>query len=238
MRVAILQPMYIPWMGYFGLIGNVDVFVFLDDAQFEKQSWQNRNRIKTPSGPQWLTIPVHYSFGQHIREVKVDSRGHWRKDHRKAFQFNYAKASFFREYQELLERMFDSPGDSLAGFTVHGIRLLCEALGIRTPLRFSSEFGVRASKTARLCSLLKKIGATEYVSGPAAKEYLDTASLHRQGIKVYWWEYAVPEYPQLFGAFVSHLTVLDLLLNAGPESGKYLSQGSSAALVGDSFPSA
>lgn len=223
--VAIVQSNYIPWKGYFDLIRRSDAFVLYDDVQYTRRDWRNRNRIKTPNGLQWLTIPVEVKgkYTQEIREVKIaDDR--WRDDHWKTLHHAYSRAPFFKSYADRVEALYrGADSEWLSEVNRHFIEGICELLGISTEIRWSSEFSIQAGKSERLLGICRELNATVYLSGPAAKSYLDESLFASAGIGVEWMDYSgYPEYPQLYGPFEHGVTVLDLILNAGPHAGQYL----------------
>lgn len=227
MKAVINQPTYIPWMGYFAMIDVADIFVFYDDVQFEAQSWQQRNRIKTGNGIQTLTIPIKRSFGQKINEVQINTDIVWRKNHWRSIEQAYSKAPFWNPYGHYVEEMYQIYFLRLCDLTIYSIRWLSELLDVAQP-RFikSSELqGITGQKTDRVLSVLKKVGADEYISGPAAKAYLDEDKFKKAGIKLTWFEYEHPVYPQIRREFVSHLSVLDLLFNTGGEAIEFIRRG-------------
>ncbi len=218
-RVAILQSNYIPWKGYFDLMNLVDEFIIYDQVQFTKNDWRNRNRIMTPSGPAWLTIPVSHSFGQSIEETRI-SDGRWADKHWKTFQTYYAKAPFFPSLAPLLMETFAACREEvlLSAINLRFIRLVAELLGIGARIVSSREYELAGDRCERLTSLCRQAGATEYLSGPAARDYLDEELFAESGIAVRWMDYSgYPEYPQLHAPpFVHEVSVLDLLFNVGP----------------------
>jgi hypothetical protein len=223
--VTIVQSNYIPWKGYFDLIRRSDVFVLYDDVQYTRRDWRNRNRIKTPNGLQWLTIPVEVKgkYTQEIREVKIaDDR--WRDEHWKTLRHAYSRAPFFKSYAERIEALYrGADSEWLSEVNRYFIEGVCELLGIRTDIRWSTEFSNQAGKSERLLGICRELNATAYLSGPAAKSYLDEGLFASAGIGVEWMDYSgYPEYPQLYGPFEHGVTVLDLIFNAGPDAGQYL----------------
>lgn len=232
MNCVILQPSYIPWRGYFHQIRKADVFVFYDDVQYDRHGWRNRNRIKTPAGPKWLTIPLH-STGKGIEETRIcDMRtveeANWRARHLQAIRHNYARARYFDCHREMLARWYAEPAPLLADFIIGTTIELARVLGItNTQFLRSSTLGCAGTKTERLLQILLKLGATHYISGPAARDYLDVALLNTHGIEVEWMTYQYPEYPQLYPPFDSQISALDLLLNTGPAAARYISGSSS-----------
>lgn len=220
--IAILQSNYVPWKGYFDLIASVDEFVLYDDMQYTKNDWRNRNRIKTPQGPQWLTVPVGQDIDRRIRDVTLQD--HWQAKHWKTLQANYSRAPFFAEIAQWLQPLYlqESHGH-LSGLNRRFMEAICDYLGIRTRLSNSWDYAMGEGKTERLVRICAQAGATEYVSGPSAKDYIDRAQFEAAGIRLTWFDYAgYPEYPQLWGPFEHAVTILDLLFNCGPEAGRYM----------------
>ena len=221
MRVSINQPAYLPWLGYFDRIAKSDLHIVLDHVQFEKNSFVNRNRIKTANGLVWLTVPVRTKgkFGElPISEVSIDNSASWRRKHWKSLQLNYARAPHFGDYRGFLEEAYSKLWVSLLELNMHFIRFLLEKLDIQTPLVFSSSLKPQETKSRLVLELCQKAGATQYLSGSLGRDYLDLPSFRDQGIEVEFQDYEHPEYPQLHGPFAGHLSTLDLLLNCGKES--------------------
>ncbi len=227
MNCVILQPSYIPWRGYFHQIKKADVFVFYDDVQYDHHGWRNRNRIKTPRGLKWLTIPLR-STGEQWRtssicEMQISPDGNWSRKHFETLQHNYSKAPYYSDSLPMLKRWYENPPTRLADFTIETTIELARQLGIEaTQFMRSSTLGCSGSKTERLLEILQKIAATHYISGPAAKDYLDVALLNSAGITVEWMVYDYPEYPQLFPPYEPQVSALDLLLNTGPQAGRFI----------------
>jgi hypothetical protein len=220
MRIAITQPTYLPWLGYFDLVDQVDKFVLLDTVQFEKQSWQQRNRIKTPTGLLWLTVPVVFRgrLSQRIVDVEIRDVEFWR-DHLRAVELNYRRAPFFDAYYPALSGLLPSAssGLRLAELTIGLFRWLAEALGIMTPVVRSSELTVNGKRTHLLAEICSLSGATTYVSPLGSADYLlsDLPILTDRGVNVVFQHYEHPKYRQLFPPFLSQASVLDLLFNEG-----------------------
>jgi hypothetical protein len=219
MRCAIVQPSYIPWRGHFDLIRRSDVFVFYDDVQYDKRGWRNRNRIKTPHGAQWLTIPVHAGGAQTehipINAVAAAQDG-WPRRHLRALENSYGRAPHFDEYRGWLEGVYAAPAALLADFTIALTIDIAQLLGIRgTRFIRSSELQASGRSTARLIDVLKRVGATRYLSGPSAKSYLDAEQFAAAGIALEWMDYQHEEYPQLYPPYDPHVTILDFLFMTG-----------------------
>ena len=224
-RVAIVQSSYIPWKGYFDLIRAVDEFILLDDVQFTKRDWRSRNRIKTKDGLAWLTIPVQTKgrFTQSIRDTRV-SDPEWGTKHWQTIQASYARAPFFRDYAPCIEPVYRQPPSEFLSEINHAFILaIGRALGIRTPITWSSDYAARSDRVERLVDLCRAAGATAYLSGPSARDYLDEAAFRAAGIAVECADYAgYPEYPQVHPPFAHYVSALDLLFCTGADAPAYL----------------
>lgn len=224
-KIAIVQSNYIPWKGYFDLIAAVDEFILYDEVQYTRRDWRNRNQIKTPHGVQWLTVPVKVKaqFDQTISETEVDG-ARWAKDHWKALLQNYRPAACFKEIASWLEPLYQT--ETLTHLTHVNHRFMnaiCAYLGITTPLRHSRDYPLSEGRSERLADLCVSAGGAEYVSGPAAKDYLDETVFVDRGVKLTWFDYmGYPAYPQLWGEFVHEVTILDLLFNCGKKAPHYM----------------
>lgn len=220
MKLGVIQSNYIPWRGYFDFIRSVDLFILHDDLQYTKQDWRNRNKIKTPEGTRWLTVPVGGNQGPAvlIQDTEISRDHKWIGQHCNLIQEHYRKAPFFERYFPRFGEILKSNHRTLSQLNFDLIQWLCGELSIATPIRFSSEYHLTGAKTERLIDLAKKTGATSYLSGPAAKSYLDEPLFEKAGVKLEYKTYNYSEYPQLYGPFEPSVTVLDLLMNCGPES--------------------
>jgi hypothetical protein len=225
-RIAIVQSNYIPWKGYFDLIAAVDEFILYDDAQFTKNDWRNRNRIKTPAGPAWLSIPVGPAIHRRIRDVAVVGTD-WRTRHWKTLQANYGRAPGFSETADWLEPIYLAGGETaLSAINRRFIEAICARLDIRTRISWSWDYRLDGDRVERLAGLCEQAGADAYLSGPAARQYLDEEVFRRRGITVGWFDYAgYPTYPQLWGDFCHEVSVLDLLFNCGSQARRYMKCG-------------
>jgi hypothetical protein len=230
--VAIVQSCYIPWKGYFDLMASVDEFILYDDRQFTKRDWRNRNRIKTPQGTQWLTIPVETKgrYEQRIDETVISEPG-WAQQHWKTLTHTYAAAPYFADYREQLETLYTGATDErLSLVNRHFLDALNGLLGITTTLSWSTDYEAEGARTERLVSLCRAAEATHYVSGPRAREYMDEAAFADAGIEVSYFDYSgYPEYDQLHPPFDHAVTILDLILNTGPEAASYMKVVGAAA---------
>jgi hypothetical protein len=227
MNCVILQPSYIPWRGYFHQIQKADVFVFYDCVQYDDRGWRNRNQIKTRTGIQWLTIPVHSKGVQTsatpIKDIHIVWDSPWNKKHWGAITQNYGKAPHFKRYAPLLQSFYGRQDVLLADFTCDLTIALARELGIlHTQFIRSSSLPVQGNKTDRLLDILTRLGATHYVSGPSAKDYMELDKFAAAGISVEFMVYEYPPYPQLQGVFEPAVTILDLLFNVGPDAPKYI----------------
>jgi WbqC-like protein family len=227
MNCVILQPSYIPWRGFFHQIQKADVFVFYDDVQFDKRGWRNRNRIKTPQGSKWLTIPVHSRGHQiectPIHEIEMCHDENWSRKHWLTLQQHYGKAPYFERYGELLERFYSRHDRLLADFVIDlTIQIACE-LGVRNTRFFrSSALGATGVKTDRLLNILSKVGATHYISGPSARDYIEIEKFAAAGMTLEFMTYDYMEYPQFYPPFDPQVSILDLLFMTGPEAPRFI----------------
>lgn len=225
-RVAILQSNYIPWKGYFDLIRSVDEFIVYDDVQFTKNDWRNRNRIKTRAGTQWLTIPVLASghFGQTIRQTMV-KEPRWAKAHLQTILQTYARAPFLPQYRSRLEESYAAAAalDHLSEINRLFLDLFCELLDIRTRITSSEQYVMEGDRTERLVGICRQAGASAYLSGPAAKEYIDESKFREAGLALEYADYSgYPEYNQPYPPFEHGVSIVDLVLCTGPDATKLM----------------
>lgn len=225
-RVAVLQSNYVPWKGYFELLASVDEFILYEDAQFTNRDWRNRNRIKTPNGLSWLTVPVQTKglSRQAIRDVRI-SDSDWQSHHWKQLEWNYRKSLAFEDVSDFVKGLYlNANTENLSVLNRTFIEQISCFLGLETRLTTSGEYSlISDDRTEKLISLCKGAGASVYVTGPKARAYLDEAKFHEAGLEVEWFSYGpYREYPQLFGTFVHEVSILDLLLNCGVDSREYL----------------
>lgn len=222
-KVAILQSNYIPWKGYFDIIAAVDEFILYDDVQFTKNDWRNRNQIKTPQGVQWITVPVGQGIMRRVRDVELPN-GRWQAKHWKTLETNYRRAPHFKQIAEVFEPLYMQRQHShLSALNRELIETVCSYLGITTKISNSWDYQLVEGKNERLLDLCAQAGATEYISGPAAKDYIDESLFAERGIKLNWFEYSgYKEYLQLWGEFVHGVSILDLLFNCGKDAPTYM----------------
>ena len=225
-KVAILQSNYIPWKGYFDIINMVDEFILYDDMQYTRRDWRNRNKIKTFGGVKWLTIPVNVKgkYYQKINETEVN-RSDWAEEHWKTIRYNYAHAPYFDELSPWLGDLYQKAGSltMLSDINYLFLSEICRYLGIRTKLSWSSDYELIDGKTERLAALVKSAGGGFYLSGPAAKDYIQPEVFDEYGIELAYMDYGgYPEYPQLHGDFTHQVSILDLLFMEGPSSTAFM----------------
>ena len=224
-KLLITQSNYIPWKGYFDSINTVDEFVVYDDMQYTKRDWRNRNQIKTPQGLFWLTIPVVVKgkFFQKINETQVSEKN-WGNKHWKTIATNYSNAPYFKEYKDVFENLYkDDTFCNITDININFIKTINSILGINTKITDSREFEIIDGKTERLIDICKKCNATDYYSGPAAKDYMDEGLFKNNNINVHYFDYSnYSVYPQLFGDFSHFVTILDLIFNTGEKAKNYM----------------
>lgn len=225
--VVVLQPGYLPWLGFFDQLRRSDVFVYYDDVQYDTHGWRNRNRIKTAHGALWLTVPVRHSgLGlPRVMDVEIDSRTPWARKHFQSIRQAYAGAPFLMRYAPALEELWQRKWERLVDLDFAAAALMAGWLGLERRIYRSSALGIAGGQSERLVRICLHFGAATYLSGDAAREYLDVALFETHGIAVEWQRFSHPVYPQLHGAFMPYLSALDLLLNCGGDSPAML-QGS------------
>jgi len=226
-KCVILQPSYIPWRGYFDLIHRADVFVFYDDVQYDTRGWRNRNRIKTAQGTKWLTIPVRKHGAQTesipIHRIAIDPSSQWPRQHLATLAHSYANAPHFDDYREWLDRVYAAPPPLLGDFAIATTIDIARMLGITsTTFLRSSTLGIGGGKTERLVNIVRRVGATEYLSGPSARDYIEADRFEDAGIALEYIEYGYPEYPQLHPPYDAQVSILDLLFMTGNDAPNYI----------------
>jgi WbqC-like protein family len=224
-RVAVIQSNYIPWKGYFDIINLADEFVLFDDVQYTRRDWRNRNQIKTAQGPKWLSIPVATKgkYLEPIKEIRTTGDA-WRKSHWAALAESYAEAAHFATYAPAVEELYRGAADPhLSRINHHFLRGICDLLGIRTTLSWSSDYELVEGRTRKIVEICRQAGASDYLSGPSARAYLEEDLFRASGITVTYMDYAgYRPYRQLFPPFEHAVTVLDLLFNEGPAARDYM----------------
>lgn len=226
--LVVLQPGYLPWLGFFDQMRRSDVFVYYDDVQFDKHGWRNRNRIKTPAGPLWLTVPVLHTGLSETRVVDalIDGTSKWARTHVKSVRQYYAKAPFTARYLPELEALLEREWTHIAALDLAVVDLMARWFSLAPTIHRSSELGIGGDKSERLLNLCRHFGANRYLSGDAAKDYLDVDLFTRHGVAVEWQSFQHPTYPQQHGDFLPFMSALDLLLNCGDDSVSILERGS------------
>ncbi len=222
--VVILQPGFLPWLGFFDQMFRSDVFVYYDDVQFDKHGWRNRNRIKSPSGPAWVTIPVLHSskHGQRIVDTEIDNQQNWSRKIMGAIRQNYARAPYAGDYLAELEGVLTKSWRFLVDVDLAVVEVMCRWLDFQRPMFRSSELGIEGDKSGRLLAICQHFSASKYLSGNAAEDYLDVGLFRAAGIALEWQNFTHPTYPQLHGDFIPYLSALDLVLNVGSNSNSVL----------------
>ena len=219
-KVAILQSNYIPWKGYFDIIRSVDLFIFHDDLQYTKGDWRNRNKIKTPNGIKWLTIPCGTNEKRLICEVEITDHS-WQKQHWNLIQMSYKKSEYFSVYKSFFEDIFLGENwKNLSDFNQTIIKKISkEILNIDTEFDDSRKYELKEKKGDRVIELLKKANAEYYLSGPAAKDYINEKVFKENNISLEWMDYSnYPEYTQLYPPFEHFVSIIDLIFNEGPNT--------------------
>lgn len=219
MKIAIIQPNYLPWKGYFDIIKNVDHFVFLDDVQYTRVDWRNRNRIKTSGGIKWISVPVFGHITQKIFQVKIDNTQPWVELHKKMIHYSYAKSPFYHSYKEDIFSMLSKNFENLSDLDIFCIKKIAQILGITTSFINSSDLCTEGTKDNKLLEICHVLNADEYISGPAAKAYIDKEKFSSQRVKLTYYDYSgYPEYPQLWGEFNHYVSIIDLIFNCGEKA--------------------
>lgn len=227
MKALITQSNYIPWKGYFDNIAEADVFVVYDDMQYTKRDWRNRNKIKANNGTKWLSIPVEVKgkYFQKINETKV-SDPMWSKKHLDTLKGIYAKAPFFKASKDWLENLYMTCNSEwLTEINVHFIQAINTYLGIETTIKDSRDFTLEEGKTEKLVGICNQLGATDYITGPAAKAYMEEELFTKDQINIIYSDYSgYSEYDQLYPPFEHGVTMLDVIFHAGTDAKRYLKQ--------------
>lgn len=221
MIATIHQPNYIPWLGFFHKIAQSDVFVSLDIVQFTKNSFQNRNRIKTANGEMWLTVPVltKNRFGQLTNEIEINNSAKWGKKHWESIRQNYCKAKYFKSCSEFFENVYmNEKFTKLIDLNETILKFIIKTLGIQAKFIKASSLDIRGKSTDLLIEICKAVGADTYLSGPSGKKYLEEQRFRDESIQLIYDDFHHPIYDQLFGPFLPHLSIIDLMFNCGPRS--------------------
>ena len=221
MIVAIQQPEHLPWLGFFDKMSKCDVFALLDNVQFKKRYFENRNKIRTKDGWHWITVPVvtKSRYTQLIDQVEIDNTSHWRKKCWSSIATSYQKAPHFNRYRSLFEDIYTREWSMLVDLNVSIIELMAGILGIKTKLVSTSDLETGDSRGSDLIfEICRALNATTYISGPDGRNYLDVGKFAENGIELVFHDYEHPAYKQMHEPFISHRSAIDLLLNCGEES--------------------
>mgnify|MGYP001336744194 CR=1 FL=1 len=222
-KIAILQPNYIPWKGVFDLINRVDVFVFYDDVQYTTKDWRNRNKIKTPQGDLWLTVPVRSKGlrGQKINDAMIDGeKVNWQQKHLESIRNSYKKAPFFRQYEHLLDEIYvNHVWEKISDLDIYATRRIAESLSIDAEWHRSSDLDEHGAKDGeKVLRICETLGCDYFLNGPTAKPFMDERLFEEKGVALEFIDYDYAAYPQLHGPFTHHVTVLDVMFNCGPSA--------------------
>ena len=220
--VMIRQPGYLPYLGFFKKIQNSDIFVFLDDVQFSKGSYENRNKIKTKTGFKWLSVPIVHSSNQKINQIKISNDEDWRSKHKHILFENYHNAPFFTVYWNDIEKILSMDWVNLVDLNLYLIQFFCNELKINTKCILSSKLDIHSSKSQRLLDICQKLNSTKYISGTYGKDYLNKQIFTQKKIDVEFENFIHPIYHQINGKFLSNMSVVDILFNEGENSKKIL----------------
>jgi hypothetical protein len=219
MIVAVHQPQYLPWLGYFDKIDKADIFVLLDTVQFKKNEWQNRNKIKTAQGWRWLTVPVTYKYPQLINEVMINNRVNWQHKHRQALLSNYKKAPYYDDIEDKLRDILSSSWEYISELNIEALKRLVAVLGIDTEIYVASELGAfPEDPDERLVAITKHFDAGMYLAGIGGKGYMNLDTYKKSGVEVIFQDFKHPVYGQLFGEFEPFMSIVDLIFNHGDKS--------------------
>jgi hypothetical protein len=234
MRVAIMQPGYLPWLGFFELMQNCDLFVVLDDVQYTKRDWRSRNRIRTKEGWMWLTVPVlvKNKSGQHIRDTKVNNDCPWKEKHLKSLKGNYSKACYFNDCIEELESIYRKDWVFLLDLDMEIILFLAHHFAIKTNITLASSLDIHGlGGNAHILEICRKLGANELYDSAGAKPFIDLNLFENANIKVVFQEYRHPVYMQMHQPFLPHMSAIDLLFNAGANGRALIIKGGEGACL-------
>ncbi len=220
--VAINQPGYLPWMGFFKRIMYSDIFVFLDDVQYLKKDWQNRNKIRTSQGWIWLSVPVKKNDLENLNKVDIDYSENWISTHKKSIRYNYSKSKFFDDHWPFFEQLFEKKFTRLIDLNMEIINYVLQTLDIKTKTIFASELEVTGKKSDLNLSICKTLNADVYLSGTLGQDYIKIDDFKNNDIDVKFADYRHPVYPQYFDPFIPNMAIIDLLFNCGKESRKIL----------------
>ena len=225
MIASIHQPAYIPWLGYFDKLSKSDIHIFFDDAEYSKNNLFNRNKIKTPQGAIWLTVPIKYKSGLPINKTKIDNSSVWQEEHWKTLNANYARAPHFKKYSDIFfKKIYSQDWEFLSDLTIEMNKIIADLLEIKVKFMKSSDLNVEGKRNEKLINLCKKAEADVYLSGQGARVYMDENLFLLNNIKVIYQEFQHPAYEQLWGDFIPNLSAFDFLFNCGGEKFRKISK--------------
>jgi hypothetical protein len=221
------QPVYLPWLGLFHKIALADQFIAFDQVQYQPKDWNNRNRIKAPQGPIWLSVPVLRKgyLERNISDIEINNVEPWARKHWRSMKLAYAKAPHFARYADFFEDTYARRWHTLVELNAYMLAWFLETLGIQVPVRSAGEWNFQGEKSALVLDMCRQVGASQYIFGAQGRDYADVADFTEAGIKAHFQDYRHPEYPQLHGAFEPHLSIVDLLFNCGDASRDILLSG-------------
>jgi hypothetical protein len=219
MKISVHQPHYHPWIGYFNKIAASDIFVYLDNVQYKKREFQNRNKIRTNTGWSWITVPVvtKGKYFQPISRVEIDNSDSWTKSHWELIKSNYRKSKHFAVYEDYFEQIYSTKWERLIDLNVAINKYLFEAFDVDTKVVFESALDISATSTERIIQICKVLKADEYITGQGANSYLDQAEFEEAGIKLTWQKFSHPEYEQVYEGFEPYMSAVDFLFNCGKD---------------------
>jgi hypothetical protein len=221
-KIYIKQPQYLPWIGLFRNIIESDILVILDDVQYAKNGWYNRNKIRTFSSWMWLTLPVKSRLGEKINEVKIDNSQRWQEKHSKAIYINYQKSEYFEQYWDKIKNIYDKKYEFLFDINLDFIKLFLDIFGINKKIIFSSELNIQYTGSDRLFEICNLLEADIYLSGEMGKKYLKENDFKRKGINIEYQNFQHPEYKQPYKLFIPNMSFIDLLFNEGDNALKII----------------
>ncbi|MCK4994142.1 MAG: WbqC family protein [Candidatus Omnitrophica bacterium] len=219
-RIAIMQPGYFPWLGFFELMYKCDFFVFLDDVQYTRRDWRNRNRLRSSDGWQWITVPVFSKDHSNImiKDIIINNTVNWKKKHLNIIKINYVKAKFFNDYYKELESLLSCEWKNLSELAIYSTLFLRDKLGIKTPCMRSSSLNIKERKSNKILKICQAMGADELFDTKASRNFLDKTLFKRGNIKIIFQNYGHPAYQQVQKPFLEYMSALDLLINCGSQS--------------------
>lgn len=212
------QPEFLPYIGFFHRLLKADLFIIADTVQYEKQNFQNRNRIKTVSGERWITASIaKHPVETNINQIFLSRKFDWRTEHLCTIRENYRKAPFFRQIYPIIEELYNYECEKLIDFNINSIKLLCRLFDIKVEIILSNSLDAQGKKNDLITDMLKKVEATDYISGNGAKKYYDSGPYQAAGVNVIWQNFTHPIYPQINGDFLPYMSSIDLFFNCGIE---------------------